>query len=204
MSIDASRELVSQRNWSCRALLTPVQYRKRVDDFDFDITISAVRLFEHGPSWPARASVRIDDRKSGRKSPEILERAEKQFGNGRSAATPQVRSSVLDLPMSLPWVKGIFDGTRLSEFLSSLRPHTLAWSAIAAAVVILVQAAVITAVLVKGRDAPSGPSLAMPGIDILPRATQHPTQTALAPDVLFEKSRLWRSRLLRLLTPRAN
>jgi hypothetical protein len=110
---------------------------------------------------------------------QILERADKQvFGTARSPASPQVRSSVLDLPISLAdetirRVKGIFDlGSRLSEFLSSLRPRTLAWSATAAAVVILVQAAVITAVLVKEQGASSGPSLATPGIDILPRATQ--------------------------------
>ena len=58
---------------------------------------------------------------------QILERAEKQvFGTARSATSPQVRSSVLDLPISLPdktirGVKGIFDlGSRVSEFLSSL------------------------------------------------------------------------------------
>jgi hypothetical protein len=57
---------------------------------------------------------------------QILERAEKQvFGTARSAGCPQVRSSVLDLPISLPDetirpVKGIFDlGSRLSEL-----PHT--------------------------------------------------------------------------------
>ena len=100
----------------------------------------------------------------------ILERAEKQvFGTARSATFPQVRSSVLDLPISLPdetirWVKGIFDlASRVSEFLSSLTPRTIAWSATAAAVVILVQAAAITAVLVKEQGASSGPSLAGPG-----------------------------------------
>ena len=38
---------------------------------------------------------------------------------------------------------------RISEFLASFTPRTLAWSATAAAVAILVQAAVITAVVVK-------------------------------------------------------
>jgi hypothetical protein len=130
-----------------------------------------------------------DPRALANKFDQILERAEKQvFGAARSAASPQVRSSVLDLPISLPdetirWVKGIFDlGSRVSEFPSSLTPRTLAWSATAAAVVILVQAAVITAVLVKEQGASSGPSLATPGIDILPRATQ-PLETAQAPDV---------------------
>jgi hypothetical protein len=108
-----------------------------------------------------------DPRALANKFDQNLERAEKQvFGTSRSAASPQVRSSVLDLPISLPdetirWIKGIFGlGSRLSEFLSSLRPRTLAWSATAAAVVILVQAAVITVVLVKEQDASSGPSLA--------------------------------------------
>jgi hypothetical protein len=73
---------------------------------------------------------------------QILERAEKQV-----YAPPQVRSSFLDLSDL---------GSRLSEFLSSLRPRALAWSATAAAVVILAQAAVITAVLVKVQGGPSG------------------------------------------------
>jgi hypothetical protein len=40
-------------------------------------------------------------------------------------------------------------GTRISEFLGGFAPRTLAWSAAAAAVAILLQAAVITAVVVK-------------------------------------------------------
>jgi hypothetical protein len=51
-------------------------------------------------------------------------------------------------------------GSRIFEFLSSLTPRTLAWSATAAAVAILVQAAVIAAVVVKEQGAPSEPSLA--------------------------------------------
>jgi hypothetical protein len=43
-------------------------------------------------------------------------------------------------------------GGRISEFLGSFSPRTLAWSATAAAVAILLQAAVITSVVVK--DAP--------------------------------------------------
>jgi len=50
-------------------------------------------------------------------------------------------------------------GSRISEFLSSFTPRTLAWSATAAAVAILVQAAVITSILVKEQGAPGGPSL---------------------------------------------
>ena len=41
---------------------------------------------------------------------------------------------------------------RISEFLASFTPRTLAWSATAAAVAIVVQAAVITAVVVKDRE----------------------------------------------------
>ena len=48
---------------------------------------------------------------------------------------------------------------RTSEFLASLTPRALAWSATAAAVAILLQAAVIAASVVK-EGAPSGPSLA--------------------------------------------
>ena len=49
---------------------------------------------------------------------------------------------------------------RISEFLSGFAPRTLAWSATAAVVAILVQAAVISAVLIKEDDAPTGPRLA--------------------------------------------
>jgi hypothetical protein len=52
-------------------------------------------------------------------------------------------------------------GSRIFEFLSSLTPRTLAWSATAAAVAILVQAAVIASVVVvKEEGGPSGPGLA--------------------------------------------
>jgi hypothetical protein len=51
-------------------------------------------------------------------------------------------------------------GSRISEFLSSFTPRTLAWSATAAAVAILVQAAVITSILVKEQGASGGLSLA--------------------------------------------
>jgi hypothetical protein len=52
-------------------------------------------------------------------------------------------------------------GSRISEFLSSLTPRTLAWSATAAAVAILVQAAVIASVVaVKEQGSPSEPRLA--------------------------------------------
>jgi hypothetical protein len=117
-----------------------------------------------------------DPRALANKFDQILERTEKQvFGTARSAAFAPVRSSVLDLPTSLPdetirRVKGIFDlGSRFSEFLSSLTPRTLAWSATAAAVVILVQAAVITAVVVKEQGAPSAQQMAEAS-DIPPHA----------------------------------
>jgi hypothetical protein len=51
-------------------------------------------------------------------------------------------------------------GSRISEFLSGLTPRTLAWSATAAAVAIVLQAAVLAAVMVKEPGAPSGPGLA--------------------------------------------
>src|SRR5262245_48166771 len=51
-------------------------------------------------------------------------------------------------------------GSRISESLSRVTPRTLAWSATAAAVAILVQAAVIAAVVVKEQGSPSGPQLA--------------------------------------------
>jgi hypothetical protein len=51
-------------------------------------------------------------------------------------------------------------GSRISEFLSSLTPRTLAWAATAAAVAIVLQAAVLAAVMVKEPGAPSGPGLA--------------------------------------------
>jgi hypothetical protein len=51
-------------------------------------------------------------------------------------------------------------GSRISEFLWSLTPRTLARSAMAAAVAILVQAAVIASVVVKEQRSPSGPELA--------------------------------------------
>src|SRR6266576_1259003 len=51
-------------------------------------------------------------------------------------------------------------GSRISEFLWSINPRTLAWSATAAAVAILVQAAVIASVVVKEQGSPSEPQLA--------------------------------------------
>jgi anti-sigma-K factor RskA len=56
-------------------------------------------------------------------------------------------------------------GTRISEFLSSFTPRTLAWSATAAAAAILVQAAVITSVVVKEQGTSTGPSLASAASD---------------------------------------
>jgi len=57
---------------------------------------------------------------------------------------------------------------RISEFLSSLTPRALAWSATAAAVAILLQAAVIAAIVVK-EGAPSEGSFAV--VRFAPQAT---------------------------------
>jgi len=51
-------------------------------------------------------------------------------------------------------------GGRISEFLWSLTPRTLARSAMAAALAILVQAAVIVSVVFKEQGSPGGPELA--------------------------------------------
>ena len=51
-------------------------------------------------------------------------------------------------------------GSRISEFLWSLTPRTLARSAMAAALAILLQAAVIASVVVKEQGSSSGPELA--------------------------------------------
>jgi TPR repeat protein len=98
------------------------------------------------------------------------------------------------LPISLPdetisWVKSIFDlVSRLSAFLSSLRPRKLAWAATAAAIAVFIPAAVITAVVIKEQGAPSSQAVATSGIpDVMPRAglggkaDRLPMQTALAP-----------------------
>jgi hypothetical protein len=59
-----------------------------------------------------------------------------------------------------PRRKRSFDlSARISEFFSSFAPRTLAWSATAAAVAILLQAAVITAVVVKDHGTVQGPML---------------------------------------------
>src|SRR5262245_33636811 len=49
---------------------------------------------------------------------------------------------------------------RISEFLSSFSPRTLAWSATGAAVAILLQAAVITSVVINEHGTAGGPTLA--------------------------------------------
>jgi anti-sigma-K factor RskA len=79
-------------------------------------------------------------------------------------------------------------GSRISEFLSSLTPRTLAWSATAAAVAILVQAAVIAAVVVKEQGSPSGPELASAPnegsyavVRFAPQATANDIRTFFAP-----------------------
>jgi hypothetical protein len=49
---------------------------------------------------------------------------------------------------------------RISEFLSGFAPRTLAWSAAAAALAILAQAAIIAGVVLREDSAPTGPKLA--------------------------------------------
>jgi hypothetical protein len=51
-------------------------------------------------------------------------------------------------------------GSRISELLASFTPRTLAWSATAAALAILVQGAIITGILVKEERSSGGPTLA--------------------------------------------
>jgi hypothetical protein len=72
-------------------------------------------------------------------------------------------------------------GTRVSEFFASLTPRTLAWSAAAAAIAILLQAGLITAIVVKdnnaGYETASAPSTdpgvgAFTIIRFAPQATQ--------------------------------
>jgi hypothetical protein len=70
-------------------------------------------------------------------------------------------------------------GGRISEFVSSLSPRTLAWSGTAAAVAIVLQAAVITGIVLKDTGKPSSyetasaekpaPAAAQPGTDVLVR-----------------------------------
>jgi hypothetical protein len=84
--------------------------------------------------------------------PQILERKKwVEISKPTPSADPLV-SRVIGICVVV--FRNIFDlGSRLLEFLSSLRPRTLAWSA-AAAVVILVPAAVLTALLVKEQERP--------------------------------------------------
>jgi hypothetical protein len=69
--------------------------------------------------------------------------------------------AAIDAEARAPRHRRWFDlGRRVSEFLWSLTPRTLARSAMAAAVAILLQAAVIASVIVKERGGPSAPELA--------------------------------------------
>src|SRR5262249_24531518 len=126
----------------------------------------------------------------------ILERAEKQVARSVGVVdippgegTIRLRRGALLPARELGQLIGslarqrAFDlGNRISDFLSSsLTPRTLAWSAPAAAVVIFVQAAVITALLIKERDASSGPSPATPVF------AEPPMSTALGPGVAVQE-----------------
>src|SRR5262245_63505054 len=79
-----------------------------------------------------------------------------------SARPMEILSSPIDAAQARPprRRRSVDLGSRISEFLSRLTPRTLAWSATAAAVAILLQAAVLAAVMVKDQGAPSGPGLA--------------------------------------------
>jgi hypothetical protein len=136
----------------------------------------------------SRAAVRerILDAIAGDIVPQILERKKwVEISEPTPSADPLV-SRVIGICVVL--FRNIFDlGSRVSEFLSSLTPRTLAWAATAA--IILVQAAVITALLVKEQRASSGPSLATPGIVEIRMAaappTADPAQTAASSAAAF-------------------
>jgi anti-sigma factor RsiW len=70
---------------------------------------------------------------------------------------------------------------RISEFLASFTPRTLAWSATAAAVAIVVQAAVITTVVVKDRGAPG--TIGLASVGGLPHAVVSFTPQATASEI---------------------
>jgi anti-sigma factor RsiW len=74
-------------------------------------------------------------------------------------------------------------GARLAAFVGSFSPRTLAWSASAAAVVLLLQAAVITGILVQDRA--GGPQLASHG-DAAPTETGPTALVRFAPQASAE------------------
>jgi hypothetical protein len=83
------------------------------------------------------------------------------LGAPSTRAIERLFAAIDDEEARAPRHRRWFDlGSRISEFLSILTPRALAWSATAAAVAILVQAAVIAAVVVKEQAGPSEPELA--------------------------------------------
>ena len=108
-------------------------------------------------------------------------------------------------------------GGRISEFLLSLTPRTLARSATAAAAAILIQAAVIAAVVVKEQGSSSGPELASApseGSSVVVRFAPQATATeitnflgaykaALVEGPLRSGGSLYRLRLAETKLPRA-
>ena len=88
-----------------------------------------------------------DRRALANKFDQILERAEKQvFGTARSAASPQVRSSVLDLPYRLlEWFSTLFgSGPGRSETQFQLfSVNRMVWAGAAAVLIVLILAPVV-------------------------------------------------------------
>jgi hypothetical protein len=88
-----------------------------------------------------------DPRTLANKFDQILERAEKQvFGTARSAASPQVRSSVLDLPYRLlEWFSTLFgSGPARSETQFQLfSVNRMVWAGAAAVLIVLILVPVV-------------------------------------------------------------
>src|SRR2546427_5793137 len=108
-----------------------------------------------------------DDRELARQNDLVREELVETIHLNETLGTPSARAierlfAAIDAEEArAPRHRRWFDlGSRISEFLSILTPRTLAWSATAAAVAILVQAAVIAAVVVKEQGSPSEPGLA--------------------------------------------
>src|SRR5258708_19382060 len=110
-----------------------------------------------------------DDRELARQNDLVREELVETIHLNETLGTPSTRAierlfAAIDAEEArAPRHRRWFDlGSRISEFLSILTPRTLAWSATAAAVAILVQAAVIAAVVVKEQGSPSEPGLPTP------------------------------------------
>jgi uncharacterized protein YecT (DUF1311 family) len=88
-----------------------------------------------------------DPRALANKFDQILERAEKQvFGTARPAASPQVRSSVLDLPYRLlEWLSTLFGSRpdRSETQFQLFSVNRMVWAGAAAALIVLILAPVV-------------------------------------------------------------